>query len=156
MPNTELIPVTKHGEYLEVHPVAYAQHEALGWVKCARQEQAAPVPVIDRPTLEAALAMLPGEYTDADYVIRGMRMHFGELFTADDEAKVRELVKAPDDGKVTAAEIKAALTTAGVTFKGNASKGDLQALLTAFERSGLTGAEWNNLAEEDRANRVSY
>ena len=60
------------------------------------------------------------------------------------------------DGKVTAAELKAALTAAGVTFKSNASKGDLVALLNAFERSGLTGAEWNNLAEDDRANRVSY
>lgn len=40
MTDKELIPVTKHGEYLEVHPVALAQHEALGWVKCARQEPA--------------------------------------------------------------------------------------------------------------------
>ncbi|WP_422846872.1 HeH/LEM domain-containing protein [Acidovorax sp. M14] len=40
MTDNELIPVTKHGEYLEVHPVALAQHEALGWVKCARQESA--------------------------------------------------------------------------------------------------------------------
>jgi len=59
------------------------------------------------------------------------------------------------DGKVTAAEIKAALTAAGVTFRGNASKGDLQALLTAFERSGLSGADWNNLADEDRAARTA-
>lgn len=40
MTDKELIPVTKHGEYLEVHPVALTQHEALGWVKCARQEPA--------------------------------------------------------------------------------------------------------------------
>lgn len=60
------------------------------------------------------------------------------------------------DGKVTASELKAALTAAGVPFKSNASKGDLVALHNAFERSGLTGAEWNNLAEDDRANRVSY
>lgn len=39
MTDQDLIPVTKHGEYLEVHPVALAQHEALGWVKCARQER---------------------------------------------------------------------------------------------------------------------
>lgn len=107
MSNTELIPVTKHGEYLEVHPVAYAQHEALGWVKCARQEPADDVP---------------------------------------DGAK-----KAP-----TAPEIKATLEAAGVTVPDGAKKADLVALLNAFERSGLTGAEWNNLAEEDRANRVSY
>ena len=59
------------------------------------------------------------------------------------------------DGKVTAAEIKASLTAAGVPFKGNASKGDLQALLAAFERSGLSGADWNNLADEDRAARIA-
>lgn len=40
MTDQDLIPVTKHGEYIEVHPVALAQHEALGWVKCARQEPA--------------------------------------------------------------------------------------------------------------------
>lgn len=103
----QLIPVTKDGEYLEVHPVTLSAHKALGWQQCARQE--------------------PAEAPD----ING-------------------------DGKVTAAELKAALTAAGVAFKSNASKGDLQALHTAFERSGLTGDEWNNLADEDRANRVSY
>lgn len=106
MSNNELIPVTKHGEYLEVHPVAYAQHEALGWVKCARQE-----PVDDVP----------------------------------DGAK-----KAP-----TAPEIKATLEAAGVTVPDGAKKADLVALLNAFERSGLSGAEWNNLAEEDRAARIA-
>ena len=40
------------------------------------------------------------------------------------------------NGKVTAAELKAALTAAGVTFKSNASKPDLQALLNAY-REGL-------------------
>ena len=107
MTDQELIPVTKHGEYLEVHPVALAQHEALGWVQCARQEPA------DHET---------------------------------DGAK-----KAP-----TVPEIKATLEAAGVTVPDGAKKADLVALLAAFERSGLTGAEWNNLAEEDRANRVSY
>ena len=106
MTDQELIPVTKHGEYLEVHPVALAQHEALGWLKCARQE--------------------PSEEPDG--------------------AK-----KAP-----TVPEIKAALEASGVTVPDGAKKADLVALLNAFERSGLTGAEWNNLAEEDRANRVSY
>jgi hypothetical protein len=59
------------------------------------------------------------------------------------------------DGKITAADLKALLSAAGVTFKSNASKPELHALLNAFYRSALTGAEWNNLAEEDRANRVS-
>jgi hypothetical protein len=130
MSNTELIPVTKHGEYLEVHPVAYAQHEALGWVKCARQEPAddvpdgakkAPTAPEIKATLEAAGVTVP------------------------DGAK-----KAP-----TAPEIKATLEAAGVTVPDGAKKADLVALLNAFERSGLTGADWNNLADEDRAARIA-
>lgn len=105
MTDNELIPVTKHGEYLEVHPVAFSQHEAIGWVKCARQEPA------DEP----------------------------------DGAK-----KAP-----TVPEIKATLEAAGVVVPDGAKKADLVALLTAFERSGLSGADWNNLADEDRAARVA-
>jgi hypothetical protein len=38
MSDVELIPVAKHGEYLEVHPSALAQHKALGWIECARRE----------------------------------------------------------------------------------------------------------------------
>jgi len=71
----------------------------------------------------------------------------------------QEPAEAPDtngDGKVTAAELKAALTAAGVAFKSNASKAELKSIKNAFERSGLSGDEWNNLADEDRANRVSY
>lgn len=106
MTDNELIPVTKHGEYLEVHPVALSQHEALGWVKCARQE-----PADNEP----------------------------------DGAK-----KAP-----TVPEIKATLEAAGVTVPDGAKKADLVALLAAFERSGLSGADWNNLADEDRAARIA-
>lgn len=89
-------------------------------------------PVISREVLDAALAELPGNHADPDYVVRGMRNHFGDLFTSEDEAKVRELVRAPA-GKpsegLKAEEIKAALIAKGIEFKGNASKADLQALL---------------------------
>lgn len=106
MQNIELIPVTKDGEYIEVNPAILAEHKALGWVQCARQE------------------------------------------LADHE---------PDGAKkaATVPEIKAALEAAGVPVPEGAKKADLQALLTAFERSGLTGAEWNNLADEDRAARIA-
>lgn len=46
--------------------------------------------------LDAALAALPGSHTDPDYVVGAMRAHFGALFTADDEAEVREVVKKPE------------------------------------------------------------
>ena len=46
-----------------------------------------------RADLDAALAALPGEYTDADYVVNGMRAHYGDLFTAKDEKAVRKVVK---------------------------------------------------------------
>lgn len=40
MSDAQLIPVSKAGEYLEVHPTALAQHKALGWTECAKQEPA--------------------------------------------------------------------------------------------------------------------
>lgn len=58
----------------------------------ARQQKA---PAVDRAALDAALAELPGDHTDPDYVVRGMRSHFLDLFTEDDERTVRELVMAP-------------------------------------------------------------
>ncbi|GDY37695.1 HeH/LEM domain-containing protein [Acidovorax sp. NB1] len=76
MTDNELIPVTKHGEYLEVHPVALSQHEALGWVKCARQEPADNEPdgakkasVADlRDSLAAAGVTVPDGAKKADLV----------------------------------------------------------------------------------------
>ena len=106
MTEIELIPVTKDGEYIEVNPATLAEHKALGWVQCARQE-----PSDNEP----------------------------------DGAK-----KAP-----TVPEIKATLEAAGVTVPDGAKKADLVALLAAFERSGLSGADWNNLADEDRAARIA-
>lgn len=50
-------------------------------------------PAITRSELEAALSALPGDYADAEYVVNGMRGYFRELFTAEDEARVRDLVK---------------------------------------------------------------
>ncbi|WP_313818729.1 hypothetical protein [Cupriavidus sp.] len=48
-----------------------------------------------RAELDKALASLPGENTDPDYVVGAMRAHFKDLFTEADEAKVRDLVKEP-------------------------------------------------------------
>ena len=36
----ELIPVSKDGDYIEIHPATLADHKRLGWAECARQEQA--------------------------------------------------------------------------------------------------------------------
>ena len=35
----ELIPVSKDGAYLEVHPSTLAAHRGAGWRECAKQEQ---------------------------------------------------------------------------------------------------------------------
>lgn len=51
-----------------------------------------------RAELEKALAELPGENTNPDYVVGAMRAHFKGVFTDEDEAKVREIVKAPNAG----------------------------------------------------------
>lgn len=40
----ELIPVSKNGEYIEVHPIALAQHKNLGWQECEKQEAEEKVP----------------------------------------------------------------------------------------------------------------
>lgn len=50
---------------------------------------------VARAELDKALAGLPGDNTDPDYVVGAMRSHFKGMFNDDDEAKVRELVKAP-------------------------------------------------------------
>jgi|GEM_PF-2667887 len=131
MTEIELTPVTKDGEYIEVNPATLAEHKALGWVQCARQEPSDNEPdgAKKAPTVPEIKATLEGAGV-----------------TVPDGAK-----KAP-----TVPEIKATLEGAGVTVPDGAKKADLVALLAAFERSGLSGADWNNLADEDRANRVSY
>lgn len=51
-----------------------------------------------REELDAALAELPGTHTDPDYVVGAMRSFYGTIvFTEADEARVRELVKAPGE-----------------------------------------------------------
>lgn len=86
-----------------------------------------------REELDTALATLPGDYTDPDFVVTGMRRHFGELFTAADEAKIRDLVKPPA-GKpsegLTVDELKAALAAKNIEIpNGTTLKADLAALL---------------------------
>lgn len=53
----------------------------------------APEHMPTRENLDAQLATLPGTYTDPDYVVNGMRGHYGPVFTDADETRVRELVK---------------------------------------------------------------
>ncbi|AJG19064.1 HeH/LEM domain-containing protein [Cupriavidus basilensis] len=91
-------------------------------------------PVATRADLDAALASLPGEYTDAEYVVTQMRAYFGGLFTADDESHVRSLVKSKDksqSGALNVEQLKAALTEKAIEIPDGAKKADLQALLDA-------------------------
>jgi hypothetical protein len=73
-----------------------------------KDQTPAPPAALARAELDQALASLPGEYSDAEYVVNGMRGHFGELFTPDDEATVRALVKVPSTSTEPAAEVVAA------------------------------------------------
>lgn len=98
------------------------------------------------------LALNPGDEAD---VMRHQAFRLLKHRLVEEIEKPAE-VDANGDGKVTSAELKAFLATSGVKFKSNASKAELQSIKNAFERSGLSGDEWNNLADEDRANRVSY
>lgn len=74
-----------------VHAAAEAVEHAAEVVEDATDDEQP-----TRSELDEALAALPDDHTDPEYVVNGMRSHFGDLFTADDEAKVRELVKADD------------------------------------------------------------
>lgn len=52
---------------------------------------------LTREDVDKAIAELPGDFTleGPDYVVTGMRSFFGELFTADDETRVREIFRGP-------------------------------------------------------------
>ncbi len=52
---------------------------------------------ITRQALDIALSGLPGDQVDPEYVVASMSAHFGDLFTAEDEAQVRRLVVVQAD-----------------------------------------------------------
>ncbi|MBX8534538.1 hypothetical protein K5D33_07345 [Pseudomonas cichorii] len=88
--------------------------------------------LISREALNAALSALPGDQVDPDYVVSGMRGHFGDLFTQEDEDRVRELVKAPvkkPSHGLRIDDIKTRLTEKGIEFNPEAERGDLAKLL---------------------------
>lgn len=89
-------------------------------------------PVLVRADLDAALAALPGENDDPEYVVRSMRMHFGDLFTEADEERVRAVVKTratkPSDG-LTVTQLKEALDAKKIPIPDGAKKPELVALL---------------------------
>lgn len=122
----ELIAVAKNTDYIEVHPGALEQHQALGWVMCVKRESAK----AEKPSADAGSSAKAGESSG-------------------------ESADANGDGKVTAAELKAALTEAGVKFDARWNKDKLAALWAAFQRWGMTADEWNNLADEDKAARMA-
>lgn len=128
----------------EIYPVDYQPGEecpaeledgaaASGAIEVGQRSQKSSTLARIRAELDEALATLPGHESDANYVVSAMRSHFGDLFTADDEAKVRELVKPsaakPSDG-LTVDELKAALAAKSVEIpEGVKLKADLAALL---------------------------
>lgn len=108
--------------------------EALGWKVVGEVK-------VDRSKLDEALAALPGIHTDPDYVVSGMRSFFGEVFTIEDEAKVRELVirKAPVADPVT--EVKPPIAGTQKDAK-DMTKEELEA-----KYSGMTKADLAELLE---------
>lgn len=85
-----------------------------------------------REALDAALASLPGDQKDPEYVVRSMKEYFGDLFTDEDEARVRELViapaKKPSHG-LRVDDIKAKLTAKSIAFDDAADRATLAKLL---------------------------
>lgn len=132
VPNGEIYPV-KYSAGDECPPELEAGAAATGAIEANKQEGTRSPTARGRSELDEALLELPGEHNDADYVVNGMRSHFGAVFTADDEAKVRDLVKPavkkPSDG-LKVEELKAALAAKGVEIpEGVTHKADLAALL---------------------------
>lgn len=128
----------------EIYPVEYQPGDecpeeledgaaALGAIEAGQRSRKTPASTRSRADLDEALSSLPGEYTDADYVVNAMRSHFAGLFTDADEAQVRSLVKPatakPSDG-LKVDEIKAALAAKNIEIpEGVTLKADLAALL---------------------------
>ena len=76
-----------------------AQAEADAKVRAeAEAEALAQVRAEELARLVAAIAELPGDYTDADFVVSGMRGYFAEVFTDEHEAQIRAVVVARDAG----------------------------------------------------------
>lgn len=115
-----------------------------------RSERTGPI----RADLDKALSELPGDQTDPEYVVKAMSAHFGELFTAEDEVKVRELVKvqASQDAAGDQAGTQGSTTSAGTTGTAqNTPNGAPDVKPSLAEAIGLldpeTDAHWtsNNL-----------
>ncbi len=56
---------------------------------------------------------------------------------------------------LNADELRVKLSDLGVEHDKRQGRDKLAALLAAFERSGLSAAEWNNLADSDKAARIA-
>ena len=112
--------------------IAAAGHAAAATDDAADGKGAPTRDDLDKALAEVeAVAGTPGGYKDPDYVVAGMRTHFGALLTADDEARIRELFKPgkPSDG-LTVAQLKEALAAKNVTIPKEANtKAELAALL---------------------------
>lgn len=77
---------------------AQAEAEAKARAKAraeAEAEALSQVRTEELAKLSAAIAELPGDYTDADFVVSGMRSYFAEVFTDEHEAQIRAVVVAP-------------------------------------------------------------
>ena len=121
----------------EIYPIDYnpGDHCPSELAEAAKSLDALESDEVTRADLDAALAELPDGQADPDYVIDGMRVHFGDLFTDDDEEKVRDLVKrvdpTPSHG-LTVPQIKEALAAREIAIPdGMTLKADLAALLDA-------------------------
>lgn len=96
--------LTRVLSYYGAVPEAEAELAELKAEKAEKAEKAGARTAPTRADLDAAIAGLPGDQVDPDYVVTAMRSHFGDLFTAGDELMVREAVIAKPSGKPTLSE----------------------------------------------------
>ncbi|MES2262106.1 MAG: HeH/LEM domain-containing protein [Pseudomonadota bacterium] len=147
MPNTELIPISRGGEYLEVHPTALQNHRELGWTETALRE----VPtmaelLIARDQLLARERGLDVERERLDAqaaanAAEAERLRIQAEANAAEAQRLADIAAAapaaaapaadPDPAGLTVAQLRDALTAKGINFPAGANKAELQALLAA-------------------------
>ena len=105
---------------------------------------------VARAELDKALASIPRDETDADYLVGAMRAHFKDVFTGADEAKVRAAVDANASAQqaedLAAAEAKAKQEAEEQAARDKAAaeeqaRKDEEARLAAEEASRLEAEE---------------
>ncbi|WP_137923947.1 hypothetical protein [Cupriavidus sp. 2SB] len=108
---------------------------------------------VARAELDKALASIPHDETDADYLVGAMRAHFKGAFTDADEAKVREAVAANAAAQAEARAKQEAEERAAADAKAKQEAEEQAARDKAAAEAQATKDEEARLAAEEASRR---